>query len=78
MNIDDKHLSEAEEWIKKAIMADDKNSMMMHLGLGYIVYSDLLKRKGDKLQARENLIKAIEIFRECGADERAKNAEKEL
>ena len=78
LNIDDKHLSEAEEWIKKAIMADDKNSMMMHLGLGYIVYSDLLKRKGDKLQARENLIKAIEIFRECGADERAKNAEKEL
>jgi len=78
LNIDDKHLSEAEEWIKKAIMPDDKNTMMMHLGEDYKVYSDLLKRKGDKLRARENLIKAIEIFRECGADERAKNAEKEL
>lgn len=49
----------------------------MHLGEDYLVYSELLKRKGDKLQARENLIKAIDIFKESSAAERAKKAEKE-
>jgi len=34
----------------------------------YALYSDLFKRKGDLSRARENLIKAVEIFKECGAD----------
>ena len=77
LNIDDKHIPEAEVWIKKAIAADKKNTMKMHLGEDYLVYSELLKRKGDKLQARENLIKAIDIFKESSAAEMAKKAEKE-
>jgi hypothetical protein len=38
----------------------------------------LFKRKGDTLKARENLGKAIEIFKECDADGWVERYEKEL
>jgi len=78
LNIDEQHISEAEHWIQKAIEADQRNRMMFHLGKDYALYADLFKRKGDKLKARENLCKAIEIFRECGADGWVEKAEREL
>jgi class 3 adenylate cyclase/tetratricopeptide (TPR) repeat protein/DNA-directed RNA polymerase subunit RPC12/RpoP len=78
LNIDDQHLSESEHWIQKAIEADQRNRMMFHLGKDYALYSDLLKRKGDRLKAQENLGKAIEIFKECGADGWVEKAEKDL
>jgi class 3 adenylate cyclase/tetratricopeptide (TPR) repeat protein len=78
LNIDDQHLSEAENWIQNAIEADQRNRMMFHLGRDYALYADLFKRKGDRLKARENLGKAIEIFKECGADGWVEKAEKEL
>jgi len=68
LNIDDQHISEAEHWIQKALEADQRNRMMFHLGKDYAVYSDLFKRTGDRLKAQDNLTKAIDIFRECGAD----------
>ena len=78
MNIGDRHIPEAEGWMKKAIAADKKNDMRMHLGLDYQLFAELLHRKGDKLKARETLVKAIEIYRRCGADARARQAEKML
>ena len=78
LNIDDQHISEAEHWIQKAIEADQRNRMMFHLGKDYALYADLFKRKGDRLKAQENLGKAIEIFKECGADGWVEKAEKEL
>ena len=78
LNIDDQHISEAEHWIQKAIEADQRNRMMFHLGKDYALYADLFKRKGDRLKAQENLGKAIEIFKECGADGWVKKYEKEL
>jgi len=78
LNIDDRHLSEAEHWIRKAIEADQRNRMMFHLGKDYALYAELFKRKGDRLKAQENLGKAIEIFKECGADGWVVKAEKEL
>jgi tetratricopeptide (TPR) repeat protein len=78
LNIDNDHLFEAEEWIKGAVVADKKNDMKMDLGQDYRLYSDLLKRKGDKLQARKKLLKAIEIFKECGSIPRAQQVKKEL
>ena len=78
MNIGDRHISEAEEWIKKAIAADEENDMRMHLGKDYQLFAELLQRKGDKLQARETLVKAIEIYKFCGADARAQQTEKML
>jgi tetratricopeptide (TPR) repeat protein len=78
MNIDDDHINEAEHWIQKAIEADQKNGMMFHLGKDYALYAELSKRKGDRLKAQENLGRAIEILKECGADGWVENAEKQL
>jgi tetratricopeptide (TPR) repeat protein len=78
LNIDDQHLSEAEHWIQKAIESDQRNRMMFHLSKDYALYAELFKRKGDRLKAQENLGKAIEIFKECGADGWVEKYEKEL
>ena len=51
---------------------------MFLLGRDYAVYADLFKRKGNRLKAQENLGKAIEIFKECGADGWVEKYEKEL
>jgi len=49
-------------------LVPQKNGMMFDLGRDHTVYAELLKRKGDLAQAKENLNKAIEIFRECRVD----------
>jgi class 3 adenylate cyclase/tetratricopeptide (TPR) repeat protein len=78
LKIDDQHLPEAEHWIRKAVEADQRNRMMFYLGKDYALYAELFKRKGDRLKAQENLGKAIEIFKECGADGWVEKYEKEL
>jgi len=78
LNIDDQHISEAEDWIKKAIEAAKKNGMMWQLGMDYGLYAELYKRKRDQSKASENLTKAIEILKECGADGWVEKYEKEL
>jgi hypothetical protein len=76
--LDDSFLSEAEDWIKKAVEFDKRNGMMFYLGKDYILYSELFKRKEDFPKVKENLSKAIEIFSECGADGWVDKYEKEL
>jgi tetratricopeptide (TPR) repeat protein len=71
-------MSEAENWIRKAIDADRTNGMMFHLAKDYALYADLFKRKGDQTKAKENLSKAIQIYKECGADGWVKKAEEEM
>jgi class 3 adenylate cyclase/tetratricopeptide (TPR) repeat protein len=78
LNIDEKHMSEAEDWISKAIKADSRNGMMFNLGQDYTAYAELSKRKGDTQKARENLKQAIEIFKKCGSDGWVERAEEEL
>jgi len=78
LNIDDQHISEAEEWINKAIEAHNRNGIRWHLAADYAVYGDLLKRKADQSGAKENLTKAIGIFKECGAGGWVEKYEKEL
>jgi class 3 adenylate cyclase/tetratricopeptide (TPR) repeat protein len=78
LNIDENHMSEAEDWITKAIEADSRNGMALYLGQDYAAYAELLERKGDTPKAKENLSKAIEIFKECGSDGWVEKAEKEL
>jgi predicted ATPase/class 3 adenylate cyclase len=68
LNTCHQRISEAEDWIRQAIEADKRNGMIFHLGKDYVLYSELLERKGDQTKAKENLVKAIEIYRECGAD----------
>jgi hypothetical protein len=76
-NLGVQHFVESEKWIKKAIEADDTNDMMFYLAKDYALYADLFKRKGDQSKASENLDKAIEIFRECGADGWVKKTDEE-
>lgn len=78
LNIDDQHLSEAEDWIKKAIETHKRDGMMWYMGRDYALYAELFKRKGDQTKTKENLGKAIEIMKECGADGWVEKYEKEL
>ncbi|HDY87121.1 MAG TPA: tetratricopeptide repeat protein, partial [bacterium] len=78
LNIDDQHISEAEDWIKKSIETNQKYGIRWNLARDYALYADLFKRKGDLPKTGENLSKAIEIFTECGADGWVKKYEKEL
>jgi predicted ATPase len=78
LHIDDKHINDAEDWIKKAIEADKKNGTMWSLGRDYAFYAELLGRKGDHTKAEAALQKAIKIYKECGADGWVEKYEKEL
>jgi tetratricopeptide (TPR) repeat protein len=78
LNIDDQHMNEAEDWIKKAIETDNRNRMMWYLGRDYALYAELFKRKGNRSKAKTKLSKAIEIFKGCGADDWEEKYEKEL
>lgn len=46
--------------------------------MGYATYGELLKRKGDHLNARLKLFKAIDIFTECRANGWIDRYEKKL
>ncbi len=78
LNMDDQCFSEAQHWIEEAIDADRRNQMMFHLGRDHAVYADLFKRKGDGEKAKEQLGKAIDIYKECGADGWVTRAEEEM
>jgi len=78
LHIDDQHIAEAEDWIQKAIQADQRNGMMFELGRAYVLYAELFKRRGDRLQAQETLGRAIDILRDCGADGWVTKYEEEL
>jgi len=78
LNIDDHHMNETENWIKKAIESDEKNGTRFNLGRDYALYAELFKRKGNQSKAKENLNKAIEIMKECGADGWVEKYEKEM
>ena len=53
-------------------------SVLIALGKPYALYAELLKRKGDLAGAKEKLGKAIEIYRECGAEGWLKKAQQDL
>ena len=68
LHIDNDHLPDAEEWIKSAIDADERNGLTWNLGIDYTLYAEIFKRKGNQLKAKEKLGKAIDILKDCGAD----------
>ena len=78
LNIDDQNVANAEDWIERAIKADEKNGTKWFLANDYVLYAELFMRKGDQSRAKENLAKAIDIFKECGADGWVEKSEKEL
>jgi class 3 adenylate cyclase/tetratricopeptide (TPR) repeat protein len=78
ISIDDRYLSEVEDRIKKTIKTHKANGMMWYLAKDYALYAELFKRKGEKTKAKENLSKAIEIFKGCGADGWVEKTEEEM
>jgi class 3 adenylate cyclase/tetratricopeptide (TPR) repeat protein len=78
LNMDNHHIKDSEDCIKRAIKSAERNNMMWYLAKGYTLYAELFKRKGEQLKSRKNLNKAIEIMKECGADGWVEKYEKEL
>jgi len=68
LNLDGRHVTEAEHWILKAIEANERNSIRFRLGLDYALYANYFQRQGDRPKAQENLRKSIDILRQCGSD----------
>jgi tetratricopeptide (TPR) repeat protein len=78
LHIDDQHMVEAEAYIKRAIEANTKYDTKWELARDHALYADFFKKKGEPSKAREQLTKAIALFRECGADGWVEKYEKEL
>jgi len=78
LNMDDRSISDAEDWTKKAIEADKRSGMMWFLASDYALYAEVFNRKGNQSKAKENLVKSIDIYKECGADGWVKKSQKEL
>ena len=78
LHIDDDHLSDAEGWFQKAIEADTRNGFRWQLATDHACYADWFKKKGDLQGAKDQLTKAIDLFRECGADGWVERTEKTL
>jgi tetratricopeptide (TPR) repeat protein len=78
LHIDDHHMTEAEEWIRRSIDFDVMHAIPWNLGKDHALYADFFKKKGDIPKAKEQLTKAIDLFRECGADGWVTRTEKSL
>jgi tetratricopeptide (TPR) repeat protein len=78
LNVDVKRLSEAEDLIKRAIEDDTRNGTRFSLAHDFAHYGEICRRKGDLTEAKEKINKAIEIFKECGADGWVKRYEEEV
>jgi class 3 adenylate cyclase/tetratricopeptide (TPR) repeat protein len=78
LNINDKHLSDAEKWIKGAIKEDRQIRARWNLGMDYAIYAEMFKRKGDQEKAKVKLGEAIEILNNCGAGGWVAKYEKEM
>jgi hypothetical protein len=78
LRIDDHHMAEAEAWIRRAIKANTGYGTKWNLARDHELYADWFKKKGDIPRAKEQLTKAIDIFRECGADGWVTRTEQEL
>jgi tetratricopeptide (TPR) repeat protein len=77
-NMGDAHHADGEVWFQKAIEADTRNGLRWQLANDHAFYAGWFKKKGDTHGAKEQLTKAIEIFRECGADGWVERTEKVL
>lgn len=68
MYIDDRHSDEAEACIKRAIREDTRLGTGAHRAVDYLVYGQLLRRRGDFAGAGRKLKKALKEFREHGME----------
>jgi hypothetical protein len=71
-------LREAEQWLENAAETHKKNKMKFHLAGDYAVRSAACKLGSNFMAARKYLNRAINIFKNCGANGWVKKYEKEL
>lgn len=71
-------MEEAEYWFEEAAQTHQKNEMNFHLACDYVVRGIAGKRVGKSIAALQHLTRAIDIFKECGADGWVEKYEKEL
>jgi class 3 adenylate cyclase/tetratricopeptide (TPR) repeat protein len=74
----DRPLSEAEEWLDRAIEMDRGNGLRWQLGQDHTSYAELCVRRGNLDHARDHLSRAVEIFRDCGATGYREKADRAL
>ncbi len=77
-NMNSQHLSQAVNWIKRAIESHQKNNLIWYLCLDYAWYAEIFKKKNDFSNAKDKLEKAIDFFKKCGADGWVEKTDKEL
>jgi hypothetical protein len=65
--LDEHNVREAEEWARKAIAADQRNGLMLHLGRDLKFQADMLYRRRENHAALEAVKRSVEIFKGCGA-----------
>ena len=78
LRIDDHHMPEAEAWIRRSIDFDTMHAVPWNVGKDHALYADWFKKKGDIQGAKEQLTKAVDLFRECQADGWVTRTEKAL
>jgi len=78
LHVDNHHMAEAEIWIKRAIEANTRYDAKWNLARDHKLYADFFKKKGDIPKAKEQITKAVDLFRECGADGWVTRTEKVL
>jgi class 3 adenylate cyclase/tetratricopeptide (TPR) repeat protein len=77
-HLDEPLLPQAREWTDRALELDRENGMQLLLGRDYLLSARIWNRAGNPARAREDLIRALEIFQQCGADDYRKKASQEL
>jgi class 3 adenylate cyclase/tetratricopeptide (TPR) repeat protein len=77
-HLSDQLISQARSWADKAIELDRQNGTRLLLGRDYLLSARIWNRMGNPSRAREDLVQAIEIFRQCGADGYLEKASREL
>jgi hypothetical protein len=77
-HLGDPFTSQAQSWAEKAIELDRQNGTRLLLGRDYLLSARIWNRTGNPSKAREDLVQAIEIFRQCGADGYLKRGSGEL
>ena len=76
--VDKPDIQKIENWVQKAINANQKNGQTWNLGKNYVFSAELFKQRNKNLEAKENLSRAINMFKECGADGWVQKYENEL
>jgi len=78
LNTGEDLISKAEQWIKKAIAANERNGTLFELGRAYLFYAEIKNRKSEQTGVHRSMKRATEIFKECGAVGWVEKYEKEL